>query len=61
MNETPRDEPRDEGPEEIDDVEEVSGGFQLPDAGCIPPYPGIPDDSFVDYVDPLGDRKHLEL
>ena len=62
MNETPRpDEPRDEGPEEIDDeVEEVSGGFQFPDAGCIPPYPGEPP--WVDYIVSLGDGvKKLEL
>jgi len=62
MNETPRpDEPRDEGPEDLDDeVEEVSGGFQFPDGGCIPPYPV--DLPWVDYIDPLGDgAKKLEL
>jgi hypothetical protein len=64
MNETPRpDEPRDEGPEEIDDVEEISGGYQFPDSGCIPlpPIPGG-DLPWVDYIDPLGDgAKKLEL
>ena len=53
----PDDESPDDGPEEIDDVEEVSGGYQFPD-GCIPPYPGEPP---VDWTDPLDDGRHLEL
>ena len=56
------DDPDGEGPEEIDDVEEVSGGYQFPD-GCIPlpPLPGDPPIDYTDPFDPLGDRRHLEL
>jgi len=46
----------DKGPEEIDDVEDVSGGNCIPSPDLVPT-----DDPFRDWTDPLGDAKKLEL